>query len=328
MAGRRAAVVIVPVKTSGDRIQDRPLAEIGGKALWTKELDLALLAGETDCSVHSMKDVESERPDDAAHRRDAGARRRPRPADRRAVRSRRCRKARCVGTSSPRRAAQLKRLRPDLRIVPIRGNVETRLAKVEAGEVDATLLAAAGLDRLGRDEVGRRTRQFDEMLPAPAQGAIGIECRADDAMTSALLSAIDHRRYPPGGARRARLFPRAGRNLPFAGRRACARVEGGEISFALRDLERGWRRAGRRDARFAVGDLETPAALARAMLARAPRSIRAPVRRRMRKLLLLRPEPGAVDQRRAGAGDGTGGHHLPLVPRRAGRMDRARPGRL
>ena len=185
MAGRAEASRSCRCKTSGDRIQDRPLAEVGGKALWTKELDLALLAGETDCSVHSMKDVESERPDDAGDRRDAAARRRSRPADRgeldrRAAAGRGGRHQ----LAAPRRAVQ--RLRPDLRTVSIRGNVDTRLAKLEAGEVDATLLAAAGLDRLGADEVGAPIDR-SKMLPAPAQGAIGIECRADDACTVALL---------------------------------------------------------------------------------------------------------------------------------------------
>ena len=147
------SVTIQSVKTSGDRIQDRPLAEVGGKALWTKELDLALLAGETHCSVHSMKDVESERPEALAI-----AAMLPR-AD---VRDRligagsiaQLPQAARVGSSSPRRAAQLWRLRPDLQVVSIRGNVDTRLAKQAAGEVDATLLAAAGLIRLGREDVG------------------------------------------------------------------------------------------------------------------------------------------------------------------------------
>src|SRR4029453_17163727 len=96
-----------------------------------------------------------------------------------------------VGTSSPRRAAQLKRLRPDLRTASIRGNVDTRLAKLQAGDVEATLLAAAGLGRFGRSDLGKAI-EISEMLPAPSQGAIGIECRSDDAMTAGLLRAIDH----------------------------------------------------------------------------------------------------------------------------------------
>ena len=137
-------VVILPVKTSGDRIQDRPLAEVGGKALWTKELDLALPAGETDCSVHSMKDVESDRPETLAiaamlERADV----RDRLIGAESIQD--LAEGALVGTSSPRRAAQLKRLRPDVRTTSIRGNVDTRLAKCAAGEVDATLLAVVFL---------------------------------------------------------------------------------------------------------------------------------------------------------------------------------------
>jgi hydroxymethylbilane synthase len=183
------AIEIVPVRTTGDRVQDRALAEIGGKALWTKELDRALLSGEIDFAVHSMKDVETIRPDaiviaallPRADVRDCliGA------ASIDALRP-----GAVIGTSSPRRAAQLRALRPDLRTVLFRGNVDTRLAKLSAGEVDATILAAAGLDRLGRPEIGTRIA-VDVMLPAPAQGAIGIEARADDAATRNLLAAID-----------------------------------------------------------------------------------------------------------------------------------------
>ena len=190
------AVEIVAIRTTGDRIQDRSLAELGGKALWTKELDRALLGGETDMSVHSMKDVESVRPAEltlaamlpradvrdrmvgvngmegvgGVHELPPGAR---------------------VGTSSPRRAAQLLHLRPDLRILPIRGNVATRLAKLAAGEADATLLAAAGLDRLGHGETGAAI-PVDVMLPAASQGAVGVECRAGDAMIADLVGSVSH----------------------------------------------------------------------------------------------------------------------------------------
>ncbi|MEG3088448.1 hydroxymethylbilane synthase [Sphingomonas sp. PB4P5] len=184
------AVEIVPIRTTGDRVQDRALAEIGGKALWTKELDRALLEGEIDCAVHSMKDVETVRPAaiaivamlERADVRDRliGA---ATLADIRA--------GGVVGSSSPRRAAQVRRARPDLTIVLFRGNVDTRLAKLAAGEVDATLLAAAGLARLGRDDVGAPI-PIDVMLPAPAQGAVGIETRADDARAVGLIGAIDH----------------------------------------------------------------------------------------------------------------------------------------
>jgi hydroxymethylbilane synthase len=264
-------VVIVPVKTSGDRILDRPLADIGGKALWTKELDLALLAGETDCSVHSMKDVESERPETlriAAMLERADVRDRLIGAS--SIEA--LPKGAVVGTSSPRRAAQLKRLRPDIRTVPIRGNVNTRLAKQEAGEIDATLLAAAGLDRLGREDVGVALA-ISEMLPAPAQGAIGIECRADDAMTSALLSAIDHR-HTHQAVLAERAFCRALGGTCHSPVAAFARVESGEISFACEILSEDGTERIAETAHFPIGDLETPVALGRAMLARAPRSIR------------------------------------------------------
>ena len=183
-------VSVTVIRTTGDRVQDRALAEIGGKALWTKELDRALLAGEIDAAVHSMKDVETVRP--AAIRIAAML---PR-AD---VRDRLIGAASIaalpqgarIGTSSPRRAAQLRRLRPDLEPVLFRGNVDTRLAKLAAGEVAATLLAAAGLDRLGRGEVGVAI-EVATMLPAPAQGAVGIEVRADDAEAQRVVAAIDH----------------------------------------------------------------------------------------------------------------------------------------
>ncbi|HYN46481.1 MAG TPA: hydroxymethylbilane synthase, partial [Allosphingosinicella sp.] len=139
------AIEIVPITTSGDAIQDRPLAEIGGKALWTKELDSCLIDGRTDLSVHSMKDVETIRPDTlviAAMLERADPRDRLIGADSIAALPPGAR----VGTSSPRRTAQLLSRRPDLQTGPIRGNVQTRLEKVARGDFDATLLAAAGLD--------------------------------------------------------------------------------------------------------------------------------------------------------------------------------------
>ena len=263
-------VEIKPVKTSGDRIQDRPLAEVGGKALWTKELDLALLAGETHCSVHSMKDVESERPDtlsiavmlpraDIRDRLIGAASIADLPQGAR------------VGTSSPRRAAQLKRLRPDLLVVSIRGNVDTRLAKLSAGDVDATLLAAAGLDRLGRSDVGAAI-DLAEMLPAPAQGAIGIECRSDDVATAELLKAINHdETYQAVRAERAFTLALGGTcHSPIA---ASARVDGAEIHFECELLSEDGSDHLVEVMRFPVGDLESPALLARRMLKMAPPSI-------------------------------------------------------
>lgn len=189
------AFEIVPMTATGDKIQDRALAEVGGKALWTRELDAALDAGAIDIAVHSLKDVETIR--DARFILGAMLERAD-PRDRLVVHGDvktasidELPHGARLGTSSPRRAAQVKRLRPDLVTTLLRGNVQTRLAKLADGEVDATLLAAAGLDRLGMNEVGI-AQAIDMLLPAASQGAIGIECRADDAATFALLKAIDH----------------------------------------------------------------------------------------------------------------------------------------
>ena len=182
-------VEIVTITTTGDKVQDRPLAEIGGKALWTKELDRALRDGEVDFCVHSMKDVESIRP---AEIHIAAVRPRGDVRDRLvgAESIDKLKQAAVVGTSSPRRAAQLRRLRPDIRIVPIRGNVATRLKKVELGEVDATLLASAGLKRL---EIDAGTAIPTEViLPAPGQAVIGMECRANDTRTQSVLTTVNH----------------------------------------------------------------------------------------------------------------------------------------
>jgi hydroxymethylbilane synthase len=267
----RGSIEIVAVKTSGDRIQDRPLAEVGGKALWTKELDVALLAGETHCSVHSMKDVESERPDSlliAAMLPRADVRDRLIGAESIADLPKGAR----VGTSSPRRAAQLKRLRPDLELVPIRGNVDTRLAKCVAGQVDATLLAAAGLDRLERIGVGMAI-EITQMLPAPAQGAIGIECRADDAATAAVLKAIDHiETHQAVLAERA--FCRALGGTCHSPVAALACVDGNQLAFRCEIFSEDGSEHLAQAAHFTVDDLEAPAALARRMLAKAPAAIR------------------------------------------------------
>nr|WP_137677813.1 hydroxymethylbilane synthase [Parerythrobacter lutipelagi] len=186
----KGEVELVKVIASGDKILDRPLAEIGGKALWTRELDIWLSEGRIDAAVHSMKDVETLRP--------AGitiAAILPR-ADVRdvligALSLDAIPKGARVGTSAPRRAAQMLHYRPDCRIVGFRGNVATRLGKLEAGEADVTLLAAAGLQRLGEQNIGNPL-DAGSWLPAPAQGAIGIECRSEDSETLRLLSAIDH----------------------------------------------------------------------------------------------------------------------------------------
>ncbi|WP_338427071.1 hydroxymethylbilane synthase [Sphingopyxis kveilinensis] len=190
-----AALEIVPMTATGDRIQDRALAEVGGKALWTRELDAALDAGTIDVAVHSLKDVETLRD---ARFFLAAMLERADPRDRLVVRDgiaagtiAELPHGARLGTSSPRRAAQVRRLRPDLEPVLLRGNVATRLAKLAAGEADATLLAAAGLGRLGMHDIGA-VQAAELLLPAASQGAIGIECRADDAATITLLRAVDH----------------------------------------------------------------------------------------------------------------------------------------
>lgn len=183
-------IEICPVVASGDKILDRALAEVGGKALWTKELDQWLVRGEIDFSVHSMKDVETHRPPEftiAAMLERADVRDRLIGAESVSAIPHGAR----VGTSAPRRRAQLLARRPDLEICLFRGNVQTRLAKLAAGEAQATLLAAAGLERLGMDDVGVAVA-IEEMLPAPAQGAIGIEALASNDAMIAWLSAINH----------------------------------------------------------------------------------------------------------------------------------------
>ena len=186
-------IEIVVIRTSGDRIQDRPLNEIGGKGLFTKEIEEALLAGGIDLAVHSMKDMPTALPDGleiSGHL--------PREDVRDAFLSPRAATladlppGAVVGTSSLRRQAQVLRARPDLRVVPFRGNVETRLRKLSDGVADATLLACAGLRRLGLADKITATLSTDDFLPAIAQGAIGIEIRSRDDRARGLLAPLDH----------------------------------------------------------------------------------------------------------------------------------------
>src|SRR5436305_4639626 len=185
-------IEIVTIRTSGDRIQDRPLSEAGGKGLFTKEIEEALLAGSIDLAVHSAKDMPTLLPDGlmlaaCLPREDV----RDAFISRKASRVQDLPQGAVVGTASLRRQAMVKRLRPDVSVVPLRGNVETRLRKLEAGEVDATLLALAGLKRLGLADKATALLDAQEFLPAVGQGAITIEARADDARTRALLAKID-----------------------------------------------------------------------------------------------------------------------------------------
>ncbi|MGB8313170.1 MAG: hydroxymethylbilane synthase [Aestuariivirga sp.] len=186
-------IEIVPITTTGDRIKDRPLSEIGGKGLFTKEIEDALLTGEIHLAVHSMKDLPAILPD----RLTIAAvlpREDPRDAFMSAVANSlaELRMGAVIGSSSVRRTAQVLRLRPDLKTVQFRGNVETRLRKLSEGVADATFLACAGLNRLGLADKITAAIPVDVMLPAIAQGAIGIEIREDDDATRGLLAAINH----------------------------------------------------------------------------------------------------------------------------------------
>jgi hydroxymethylbilane synthase len=186
------AVEVEVITTSGDRIQDKALRDFGGKGLFTKEIDEALLRGEVALAVHSMKDLPAILPDGLCV-----AAVLPRADVRDAFLSAKATSLAAlppgavVGTSSLRRGAQVRRLRPDLRVVDFRGNVETRLRKLDEGLADATLLAKAGLDRLGLTEKATSILSIDEMLPAVAQGAIAIIAREDDVETRHLLAPLD-----------------------------------------------------------------------------------------------------------------------------------------
>lgn len=219
------------IRTTGDQIQDRPLSESGGKGLFTKELDSALIARAIDFAVHSSKDLPTHLPSEIViagflpreDARDAwigrnGATLEQLPAG--AV----------VGTASLRRAAQVKRRRPDLQTTLLRGNVETRLRKVESGEIDATLLALAGLKRLGLADRATALLSLDEFAPAAGQGAIGLTCRAGDNATRAALAPIlDEATALALAAERAFLTALDGScRTPIAGH---ARVEGSELTF-------------------------------------------------------------------------------------------------
>ena len=186
-------VVLVPMSTRGDKILDRPLSDIGGKGLFLKELEVAMLKGEADAAVHSLKDVPMrldgpfvlaailERADPF----DAFVSERYTDFDALPVGAK-------VGTSSLRRQAQLRARRADLQLLDLRGNVNSRLAKMEAGDYDAIILACAGLERLGLSRYIRHRLEAPGWLPAVAQGAIAVECREDAADTIAMLSILDH----------------------------------------------------------------------------------------------------------------------------------------
>jgi hydroxymethylbilane synthase len=189
---REDDVALEIIRTSGDRIQDRPLSEAGGKGLFTKEIEEALIARKIDLAVHSAKDVPTLLPPGLTL-----AACLPREDPRDVFISAKARtlddlpQGAVVGTASLRRQAIVKRVRPDLQIINIRGNVETRLRKLDEGAADAIILALAGLRRLGLADKATSVMSVEEFLPAVGQGAIAIEIRDDDTMTRALLAAID-----------------------------------------------------------------------------------------------------------------------------------------
>ncbi len=187
------AVELVPLSTRGDEILDRSLQKIGGKGLFIKELEVAMQRGDADIAVHSMKDVPAEMPDgfciaallERASYADALVTMNGRQFDE-------LPRGALVGSSSLRRQAQLRMMRPDLRVEPLRGNVNTRLAKLEGGAFDAIILAAAGLQRLGLDRHVSQLFAPAQMLPAAAQGVVGIECLAENAELRQLLHRLNH----------------------------------------------------------------------------------------------------------------------------------------
>jgi hydroxymethylbilane synthase len=227
-----AQIVIVPMRTTGDRITDRPIAEAGGKGLFTKEIDEALLDGRIDIGVHSAKDMATRLPDGivigACLRRGDVRDAFISPIAKSLVD---LPQGAVVGTSSLRRKAMVLGVRPDLRIIDLRGNVETRLRKIAEGQAHATLLAAAGLQRL---QLGHHVASFlqaDTWLPAPGQGTIAIAARTDDHLMRERLAAIDHRTTTLAlVAERAFLAVLDGScRTPIAG---LARVEGEGMSFS------------------------------------------------------------------------------------------------
>lgn len=251
------AVVLVPIVTTGDRIQDRRLMDAGGKALFTKEIEQALLDGRVDLAVHSLKDVPAVMPGGLAlaavpereDPRDAFVS--LRYADLNALPS-----GAVVGTASLRRQAQLLAARPDLRIEMLRGNVDTRLNRLAAGDFDAILLAASGLVRLGRAEVITRRLDVDRFLPAPGQGALAIQTREADA-ASAWAMALNHAPSATAvAAERGAMLALEGSCRTAVG--AYAVIEDGRLTLTAEilspDGSARWRRSGGIDALGAAAE--------------------------------------------------------------------------
>ena len=224
-------VELVKIKTTGDKILDVPLSKIGGKGLFVKEIEEALLQNRVDVAVHSMKDVPAELPDDLIlstfplreDPSDALISGKQKALDQLPKGAR-------VGTSSLRRGAQLLHLRPDLTLVSLRGNVDTRLNKLKSGDLQAIILAAAGLNRLGLSHLITQTIPFHQLLPAVGQGALGLEVRRGDQKTIGLLDFLNHEdTQTEVAAERAFLKTlEGGCQVPIAG---FARVKGDALSF-------------------------------------------------------------------------------------------------
>ncbi|WP_274627433.1 hydroxymethylbilane synthase [Arvimicrobium flavum] len=225
------AFVIEPITTTGDRIQDRPLSEAGGKGLFTKELEEALLDGRIDIAVHSSKDMPTILPD-GLELSSFLPREDPRDTfiGRAAPTIEALPHGATVGSSSLRRQALIRRMRPDLKVIVYRGNVQTRLRKLDEGVAAGTILALAGLKRTGLEHIATDVMPLDKFPPAPGQGAICIESRSDDAATRAMVEAINHRPTAVALAcERAFLAALDGScRMPIAGH---AVVDGDRLSF-------------------------------------------------------------------------------------------------
>jgi hydroxymethylbilane synthase len=228
----RHPVALEIIKTQGDRILDVPLAQVGGKGLFVKEIEEALLAGRVDLAVHSMKDMPAEVPAGLAI---GAVPERESPADVLIARGGGCLRdlppGGIIGTSSLRRAAQLRHARPDLGIAPLRGNVDTRLRKLDAGELSAIVLAAAGVRRLGLEQRISETLGLGLMLPAVGQGALCIEIRSGDPWVGPMVGALDHAvSHTAVDAERAFLMRLAGGcQVPIAGH---AQVQGRRLELS------------------------------------------------------------------------------------------------
>ncbi|HEY4367983.1 MAG TPA: hydroxymethylbilane synthase [Steroidobacteraceae bacterium] len=224
-------VVLVPMTTQGDRVTDRALSEVGGKGLFIKELEVAIAENRADIAVHSMKDVPSELPPGMTLIAML-ARENPRDAfvSQRYTNIEALPQGARVGTSSLRRQCQLKSARPDLNVIPLRGNVETRLRKLDEGHYDAIILAAAGLIRLGLAQRITQYIDFEQSLPAVGQGIVGVECRADDQQSIALVQVLDDptSRYCCEAERSFALRLQGSCQSPIAG---YAELEGGKLTL-------------------------------------------------------------------------------------------------